>query len=107
MHHVAVKIMRTKQKDLAKNAGGNLEDTNTSREGIIMDKGAKDPPCTNCCKRKMSDPDKENSDTWAICTKKSRVSARSDIDDKFVLLNSLRRERESASSFVMGRSGRG
>jgi hypothetical protein len=53
---------------------GNPNETNTKKDGAIMDKGAEDPPCTNYRKRKMSD--KENSDAWTIRVKKSGVSVR-------------------------------
>jgi hypothetical protein len=54
---------------------GNLNETNTKRDGVIVDKTEDvDPPCTNYRKRKMSD--KENSDAWTVRVKKSRVSVR-------------------------------
>ena len=53
---------------------GNLNETNTKKDGVIVDKDTEDvdPPCTNYRKRKMSD--KENSDGWTVRVKKSRVS---------------------------------
>ena len=55
---------------------GNLNETNTKKDGVIVDKDTEDvdPPCTNYRKRKMSD--KENSDGWTVRVKKSRVSVR-------------------------------
>ncbi len=44
---------------------------NANKNKVVMNKNeAEDPPCTNCCKYRMSD--KENSDTWTI--KKRQVS---------------------------------
>jgi hypothetical protein len=62
-----VKVIQAKQKDL----GPNPNETNTKKDGVIMDKGAEDvdPPCTNYRKRKMSD--KENSDAWTVRVKKA------------------------------------
>ena len=70
LHSVAVKVIQAKRKDL-----GNPNETNTKKDGVIVDKGTKDvdPPCTNYRKRKMSD--KEN-DAWTVHVKKSRVSVR-------------------------------
>jgi hypothetical protein len=63
-----VTVIQAKQKDL-----GNPNETNTKKDGVIVDKGTEDvdPPCTNYRKRKMSD--KEN-DAWTVRVKKSRVS---------------------------------
>lgn len=63
-----MKVIQAKRKDL-----GNPNETNTKKDGVIVDKGTEDvdPPCTNYRKRKMSD--KEN-DAWTVHVKKSRVS---------------------------------
>lgn len=57
---------------------GNLNETNTKKfeDGTIADKGTEDPPRTNYRKRKMLELEKENSDTWTVRVKKSRVSVR-------------------------------
>ena len=53
---------------------GNPNESNTKKDGTIMDKGTEDDPhCTNYRKRKISD--KEN-DAWTVRVKKSRVSVR-------------------------------
>jgi len=64
-----VKGIQAKRKDLR-----NLNETNTKKDGVIVDKSTEDvdSPCTNYRKRKMSD--KENTSTVHI--KKSRVSVR-------------------------------
>ena len=91
-----MKVIQAKRKDL-----GNPSQTSTKKDDTIVDKGAEDPPCTNYQKRKMLD---KETDAWTVHVKKSRVSVR-------VLMTSLSYgdslRRASASSFVMGRSGRG
>jgi hypothetical protein len=61
--------VRAKLKDLK-----NLSESNSKKDGTIIDNDTEDPLCTNYWKRKMSD--KENSDAWTgtIRVKKSRVS---------------------------------